>query len=201
MADTLDLVSETTGVPDENLSIFSFHGLEPAQVCTGNCRASHAADRLPTSRPGGLTPLFDTIVFASDFLAHHGDAHAEKVLIVFSDGDDTISRNSLNDGIDSALRSEVQIYCINLNTSAPLARGAAVLYNLADATGGRYFPPETRATEALNVILEGFRATYTITYRLPTHASGFHPLRILPTHNLNLQFRSRSGYNFSNYTR
>jgi VWFA-related protein len=199
MADTLDLVSETTGVPDENLSIFSFHGLEPAQVCAGNCRGSHAADRLP-ARPSGLTPLFDTVVLASDFLAHHGDAHAQKILIVFSDGDDTISRNSLNDGIDSALRSEVQIYCINLNASAPLARGAAVLYNLADATGGRYFPPQTRATEALNQILEGFRATYTITYRPPSHASGFHRLRILPTHNLNLQFRSRSGYNYSNHT-
>ena len=201
IADTLDLVSQTTGVPDENLSIFSFHGLEPAQVCAGNCRASHAADRLPAARPGGLTPLFDTIAFASDFLAHRGDSHAEKILIVFSDGDDTISRNSLSDAIDSAQQSEVQIYCINLNNSAPLARGAAVLYNLASASGGRYFPPQTGATEALNVILEGFRATYTITYRPPSHASGFHTLRILPTHNLNLQFRSRSGYNYPNYTR
>jgi VWFA-related protein len=201
IADTVDLVSQTAGVPDENLSIFSFHGLEPAILCAGDCRASHATDRLPAARPGGLTPLFDTIVFASDFLAHHGDAHAQKILIVFSDGEDTISRNSLRDAIASAQQSEIQIDCINLNNSAALTRGAAVLYNLADATGGGYFPSRTGAATALNVILEGFRATYTITYRLPSHASGFHAVRILPTRNLNLQFRSRSGYYFPNYTR
>lgn len=201
MAEALALVSQTTGVPDENISIFSFHGNDPDLLCSGDCRASHAADRLPTARPSGLTPLFDTVVFASDFLAHHGDAHAEKILIVISDGDDTISRNSLGDAIDSAQQSEVQIFCINLNNSASFARGAAALYNLANATGGRYFPAPSGATAALNVILEGFRATYRITYQLPSHTSGFHTLRILPTHNLNLQFRSRSGYYYPNYTR
>jgi hypothetical protein len=35
-----------------------------------------------------------------------------------------------------------------------------------------------------------------VTYHLPNHSSGFHQVRILPTHNLNLQFRSRSGYYF-----
>jgi VWFA-related protein len=196
MADTLDLVSQTSGVPDENLSIFSFHGAEPTLLCAGDCRARHAAERLPTARPGGLTPLFDTIAFASDSLAHRGDPHAEKVLIVFSDGEDTVSRNSLADATDAALRGEVQIYCINLNGS--LSHGAVVLDSLAAATGGRYFPLQNGAATTLNVILEGLRATYTVSYRLPSHASGFHTLRILPTHNLNLQFRSRSGYYYPN---
>jgi len=206
IASTLDLVSQTSGVPDENLSLFSFHDLEPAMLCAGDCRGSHSGERLPAARPGGLTPLFDTIVFASDFLAQRGDPHAARVLILFSDGEDTISRNSLGDAIDAALRGDIQIYVIDLNDSGTLSqgtasRGTAVLQSLANATGGQRFPARTGATTAMNAVLEGFRATYTVSYHLPSHASGFHSLRILPTHNLNLQFRSRSGYYYPDYVR
>jgi len=193
MADVLDLVSQTAGVPDENLSIFSFHGSQPALLCARDCRATHAADTLPAGQAGGLTPLFDTIVYASDYLAQHGDAHAEKILILFSDGEDTISRASLSEAIDLAIKTEIQIFGIDLGNSRT-GQGAAVLRGLTHATGGHYFPPPSSPTEALNVILEGFRATYTVSYRLPSRSSGFHTVQILPTHNVKLQFHSRSGY-------
>lgn len=194
IADVLNLVSLTAGIPDENLAMFSFQGLQPALLCAGDCRASRAAEQLPARRAGALTPLFDTIVLASDFLSRHGDAHAEKVLIVFSDGADTISRNSLRDAIDASLSNEVQVDCIDLSQPSHSSPGAAVLRSLASATGGRYFPPPDGAAHVLNVILEDFQASYTVSYRLPSHAAGFHSVRILPTHDLNLQFRSRSGY-------
>lgn len=198
MAGVLEVVSQTAGVPEENLSLFSFDGSHPALLCAGDCRRSHATERLPATGSRGLTPLFDTIVFATDFLSHHGDPYAEKVLIVFSDGVDTISRASLGDATDAALRSEVELDCIDLNKPTNWSQGAATLRNLAGATGGRYFPPPGGAAQALNAILEGFRASYVVSYRLPSHASGFHTVRILPTHNLNLQFRSRSGYYYPN---
>lgn len=202
-ADILNLISGTAGIPDENLSMFSFHGSQPALLCAGNCRASRAAEQLPAGRAGGLTPLFDSVVFASEFLSHRGDAQAERVLIVFSDGVDTISRNSLRDAIDAGLRNEVQVDCIDLNQTDMSRRpfsseGGAVLRSLAGATGGRYFPPPDGAARALNAVLEDFRASYSVSYRLPSHAVGFHTVRILPTHNLNLQFRSRSGYYYPN---
>jgi len=197
-ADVLNLITQTAGIPDENLSMFSFHGLQPALLCAGNCRASRAAEQIPSGRPGGLTPLFDAIVFASDFLSRRGDAHTEKVLIVFSDGVDTISRNSLRDAVDASLRDEVQLDCIDLNRRSSSSQGVAVLRNLANATGGRYFPAPDGAVRALNAILEDFRTSYAVTYRLPSRAAGFHTVRILPTHNLNLQFRSRSGYYYPN---
>ena len=128
MADVVELVSETAGVPDENLSIVSFDGSKPALLCADDCRASHAADRIPSTGAKGLTPLFDTIVFAADFLSHRGDAQSARVLIVLSDGVDTISRNSLHDAIDVATRSDVQLHCIDLNQpSNETSQGAAVL--------------------------------------------------------------------------
>jgi len=201
IADILDLVSQTAGVPDENLSMFSFDGSRPALLCAGDCRASHTAERLPVTRAHGLTPLFDTVVFAVDSLAHKGDPQAEKVLIVFSDGIDTVSRNSLRDAIDDSLKSEVQLDCVDLNRAPQWSQGAGVLHGLASATGGRYFPPPNGAVDAFNVILESFRASYTVSYRLPSHALGFHTVRIFPTHNHNLQFRSRSGYYYPNQVR
>jgi hypothetical protein len=33
-----------------------------------------------------------------------------------------------------------------------------------------------------------------VTYVLPESGPDFHSIRILPTHNLNLQFRCRTGY-------
>ena len=167
------------------------------RVGIGN-RQNHAnrtaAERLRAGRAGGLTPLFDSIVFASDYLSQHGDAHAQKVLIVFSDGADTVSRSSLRDSVDAALRAEVQVDCIDLNRSFASSPGATVLREVASATGGRYFPLPNGAAHAINVILEGFQASYTVSYRLPNRDYGFHTVQILPTHDLNLQFRSRSGY-------
>jgi VWFA-related protein len=197
-ADVLNLVAQTAEIPDENLSMFSFHGLQPVLLCAENCRASRAAERLPAGRAGGLTPLFDAIVYASEFLSHQGDAHAERILIVFSDGVDTSSRNSLRDAIDASLRSEVQVDCIDVNQQSHSSEGAGVLRDLADATGGGYFSPPNGAIRALNAILEDFRTSYSVTYRLPSRALGFHRVRILPTHNLNLQFRSRRGYYYPN---
>jgi len=200
MGDIVDLVSQTTGIPDRNLSIFYFQGVKPTLVCAEDCRSSHAAEQLPSGRAGGLTPLFDTVIYAADYLSHHGDAHAEKVLILLSDGEDTISRYSLSAAMDAALQNEVQVYGINLNRSGS-TRGAGTLYTLAQTTGGRYFPPQGGTTRAMNAILEGFRASYTVSYRLPSHATGFHTTHIVPTHNLNLLFRSRSGYYYPNYLR
>ncbi len=201
MADVSQLLSQTTGVPDENLSMFSFHDRHPVLLCAEDCRASGAATRLPATGASGVTPIFDTILFASDYLSHHGDARALKVIIVFSDGVDTVSRNSLDDAVATSLMENVQLDCIDLNRSLYSSQGRAVLYRLANATGGRYFAPPDGAARALNVILEESQATYTVTYRLPSHARGFHAVRILPTHNRNLQFLSRNGYYFPNQVR
>ena len=196
--DIANLVSETAGIPDENFSIFSFHDVEPLLLCAGDCRGSGAVERLAAGRAGGLTPLFDTIVFASEFLAKRVDDHAEKILIVISDGADTVSRNSGADAVDAALRHDVRLDCIDVHRPFELSRGSVVLESLANATGGRYFSTADGVRHAMNVILEDFRASYEIRYRLPSHIYGFHAVRILPTHDRNLQFRSRSGYYYPN---
>jgi VWFA-related protein len=199
LASILEMISQTDGVPEENLSVFGFRDSKPSLICTGNCRRSHAAEQLPAARSGELTPLFDSIIFATDFLAQNNDPQTKKVLIIFSDGIDTVSCISLADAIEAALRASVEIDALDLRGS--VAEGTAVLNRLTSTTGGRYFPPQTDPLRVVNVILDGFRASYEITYRLPTRYPGFHAIRLMPSHKLNLQFRSRSGYYYPNEIR
>jgi hypothetical protein len=145
--------------------------------------------------------LYDGIVLASDFLVKRGDGHSQNILIVFSDGADTISEHSLRDAIDVSLRGGVQLDCIDVNSPSRFSSGAAVLQTLARSSGGHYFAAPDGASHELQAILEGLQASYTVSYRLPSQTPGFHTIRILPTHNLNLQFRSRSGYYYPDHTR
>jgi len=188
------LLSQSGGVPDDALSIVSFHGEKPALVCAGDCRASHAADQLPAMPAGGLTPLFDSVVYASGFLQQHADPHARKILILLSDGEDTISMHSAVDALNAVIASEVQIYTVSLGAPRQPSPGDTLLHRLADATGGQALTLQQGAAAVLDAILEDFNATYTVTYKLPTHAAGFHGVRVLPTHDLKLKFRCRSGY-------
>jgi Ca-activated chloride channel family protein len=194
MAGILDLLAKTEGVPEESVSVISFQGVQPVVLCEGNCRASHAADQLTRAQAGGLTPLFDAMVLASRLLARRADDHARKVLIVFSDGEDTISRNSAADALSAAFDNEVQLYTVDLNRPPSAARGTALLEGLARVTGGQSFTLQDGASKVVDAVLEDFHANYMVTYKLPSHASGFHVVRILPTHNQNLEFRCRRGY-------
>ncbi|MBZ5678903.1 MAG: VWA domain-containing protein [Acidobacteriia bacterium] len=183
-------VNQTQGVPEENFSIVSFQRQRPTLACAGNCRTGHASGQLP-ARPEGLTPLYDSVVFAVDLLAQRADAHARKVLILLSDGEDTISQHAAADALQAAMANEIQIYAVA--TASSSSGGESVLRRFANATGGRYYTVDD-AGKVLNAVLEDFHATYTVTYQLPSRAAGYHNVRILPTHNLNLTFRCQGGY-------
>ena len=192
LSDTLTLLAQTSVMPEENISLLEFQNSKPTILCAGNCRKSPDLETLSSATALGMTPLYDTIVFASDFLAKRGDIQTHRILILFSDGQDTFSRHTLRDAMDAALASDVQIDCIDIGaTTNP---GSKTMRTVAAASGGAYFSGQQAAQASLNKILEGFRASYTVSYRLPTRAQGFHSIQIFPTHNMNLQFRSRSGY-------
>lgn len=201
IADTLGLLAQTSGVPEENISLISFRSSKPIELCSGNCRTSRIEDALPVTKGAGLTPLYDSIVFASERLSEHADPQTQKALILFSDGQDTISLKSLRDALDSTVIHNVQIYSIDMNDSAGYEPGRQVLRAFAAASGGRFFQMKDGSARALNTILEGYRASYAVSYHLPTHTRGFHSVQVLPTHNIHLQFRSRSGYYYPDYIR
>jgi hypothetical protein len=143
--------------------------------------------------PSGATPLFDALVYAASLLSHTRDPQTRPVIILFSDGEDTFSRNPGKNVIEAALAGEVQIYCVNLNPHNR-ANGSRVLQAIAEATGGQYFQMSEGSLPMLQAVLDDLHNGYLVTYKVPDRRAGFHAVQILPTHNLNLQFRSRRGY-------
>jgi len=190
----LQLIADTKGVPDESFSVVSFRDLKPTVVCDGNCRELHINAEVPIISSGGTTPLYDSIVFASRMLARRADLRTRRVLVLFSDGADTISLNSFTDAMNSALDNDVAMYTVDASSQHPVASGALVLRSFAVNTGGRYFPIEVGTDKVIDAIFEDFRATYIVTYKVPSRTVGFHQVSIFPTHNLGLRFHCRRGY-------
>jgi hypothetical protein len=168
--------------------------IRPAILCASGCRVSGSVSRLLTVKSGGATPLLDALIFASDFISHHRRAGARPVLILFSDGNDTISLHSAREALDAVVAGGALVYSVDIGKPANPSAGSMFLRQVSDASGGRYFSLQDGVANVMSAVLEDLRASYVVTYDLPSQQAGFHSLCLMPTHNLNLTFHSRNGY-------
>lgn len=202
MSDVMQLVAREQSIPDDNLSVLTFGGMSggmgPVILCSNGCHASDTMSKLQAMKSGSATPLFDALIFGADFNSHHCRPGVRPVLILFSDGNDTISLHSAREALDAVLARGALIYSVDIGTPESRSPGSVFLRRVSDATGGRYFTLRSSqqggTATVLNAALEDLRDSYVVTYDLPSHQAGFHSLRLLPTHNLNLTFHSRNGY-------
>jgi VWFA-related protein len=201
IGDVLQLISSTQSISEDHISVISFGGMRQTVICSGNCRDSSVTSRLLETKADGATPLFDALQFAGNFVAQRRAADARPVVILFSDGEDTISRVSSIDALHAVLESEAQIYAVDLNDPRRFSNGAAALDILAEATGGSHLSIHQGAAQILDAVLEDLHAGYLVTYKLPNSAAGFHSVRILPTRNPKLKFRCRGGYVYASVNR
>jgi VWFA-related protein len=99
---------------------------------------------------GNPTRLYDAIDASIDML---DDAKGRRVVLVFTDGDDTASRRGFGDVLDKAREKEVMVYSIGLESEffngqrMQRTRPDRALRRLADETGGGYF--ELKKTDEL----------------------------------------------------
>lgn len=99
---------------------------------------------------GNPTRLYDAVDESIKLLEPVG---GRKVVLVFTDGEDTSSRRSMRDALESAREHEVMVYCIGLESE--FFNGARMqrtrpdrgLRRLAEETGGGYF--ELKKTDEL----------------------------------------------------
>jgi Mg-chelatase subunit ChlD len=193
MTEVLQLISRWPWNPDD-VSVLSFSGMEAHSVCAADCRTSLTADRVASLPTGGTTPLFDALDTATSLLSKRAQPDVWPVIILFSDGDDTISKESFNRVLEKTLASEEQVYAIDVNTSRQPSNGTAILQKLANDSGGRCIRMGEDAARIFSEVIDDLHSARVVTYALTPSASDFHSVHILPTHNLNLQFRSRRGY-------
>jgi VWFA-related protein len=101
---------------------------------------TQALDRL---QAGGGTALFDALIEAcqKNLMAAPGPGIPRRVLVVFSDGEDNLSRHSLEQAVDVALRADVRIFAVSSNGYGMNAPGDEVLKRLVEETNGRLYSP------------------------------------------------------------
>lgn len=210
MSDVLHLVAQEQSIPHDNLAIVSFSGMRPVILCSSGCGAANSVARLMEVRSGGSTPLFDALIFGLDFISQHrravGGVGVRPVVILFSDGYDTISLHSAHEVLQAAQDAGAPIYSVDMGSTGSSAStptsGGRFLQKVSEATGGRYFSPSPRSSHqdaagaVLAAMLEDLRASYMVTYDVPSQQAGFHSLRLFPTHNLNLTLHNRSAYDY-----
>ena len=193
ISDVAKLISQSPWNSRDHVSVLAFGGIEPEFICDGNCRESFSLDRILPR--GGATPLLDAIEMATTLLVQRRRPEFWPVILLFSDGDDTISKASLGQVREKILNSGEQIYAVDVSNSKRQAyNGSAILRSLAEDSGGRYVRLSEGTHKIFSDVIDDLHSAHLVTYQLPNSGAKFHSIRILPTHNLQLQFRCRRGY-------
>jgi Ca-activated chloride channel family protein len=132
---------------------------------------------------GNPTRLYDAVDTSIDLL---DDASGRKVVLVFSDGDDTASRKSFGDVMTKAREKEVMVYAIGLQSEfftgqrVQRSRPSGALRRLADETGGGYFELKKTAELAptFTRVAQELHSLYALGFTPTTLDSKEHRLEV-----------------------
>ncbi len=122
---------------------------------------------------GNPTRLYDAIDASIDMLK---PVEGRKIVLIFTDGDDTASRRGMGDVLDKARATETMIYAIGLESEFAIGPGRLQrtrpdrgLRKLADETGGGYFELKktTELAPTFTRVAQELHSLYTIGF-LPT---------------------------------
>ena len=143
---------------------------------------------------GNPTRLYDAIDASIDIL---DDAEGRKVVLVFTDGDDTASRRGFGDVLDKAREKEVMVYAIGLQSeffngqSMQRTRPDRSLRRIADETGGGYF--ELKRTDELaptfTRVAQELHSLYALGFTPATLDGKEHKLEVRAKPGMNVRAR------------
>ncbi len=122
-------------------------------------------ERVRSHEAQGATALYDALVM---YLGAAARQDGQKVLLVYTDGEDSTSRTSYGQLIDQLRLSDVMVYAIGYMASLHGSGGTAQvrLNDLAHQSGGEAFYPMGRAAldEIYARILDEIASRYTLGY-------------------------------------
>lgn len=150
-------------------------------------------------KPVGGTAFFDTVAEAAAYLQQTA---GRRVLIVVSDGTDTMSDLDFDTTLQRLLASHCQVYAVRVghsdNTNLRDLAGERRLQEFAAQTGGAIYAPQTRADyeTAFQQIAADLRQQYVLSYYPTAGASDgrFHTFALRVATRPDLRVRTRKGY-------
>lgn len=157
-------------------------------------------------KPQGATALYDAMIAAARYLRPSEGRH---VMVVLSDGTDTVSTSTLAQALIEAQKSDAVIYGVHSTGVAPSVNvqdlaGEFVLKAMCEDTGGRaFFPPifedQKKETRDLDEIYKRLaaevRAQFVLTYysKIEPRPGTFRSIRV-EVKRPGLNVRARRGY-------
>ena len=146
----------------------------------------------------GQTALYDAVAVALEHLK--GGNRDKRVLIVISDGADNASKHNLAQVMEMAARSDAIIYALGLFDPDDPDKNPRVLKQIAKATGGEAFLPESlvEVPPICEKIAHDIRSQYTIAY-VPSNGNQDGTFRVIQMKaeapgSGRLVVRTRTGY-------
>lgn len=184
--------------PDDEVFVVNF-GQTPYldQDFTSDVNLLRTALHQTSSR--GNTALYDAVVASNVHLVHNPRLE-KKVLLVITDGQDNMSRETLQDAMRKLQSNKgATLYAIGLTDDGMTRSGRNALQDLANGTGGvAFFPQSLEEVDSITrEVAHDIRSQYTIAYNPgPNIGKGYQRIRVeahAPGHG-RLIVRTRSGY-------
>ncbi len=147
----------------------------------------------------GSTALYDAVVASNGHLRNNPRLD-KKVLLLITDGQDNMSRETLQDALHKLQSNKgATLYAIGLMDQGMTRSAREALQNLAASTGGAaYFPQNLDEVDSITrAIAHDIRSQYTLAYNPGGNiGTGYQRIRVEargPAHS-HLTVRTRTGY-------
>jgi Ca-activated chloride channel homolog len=185
------------GNPDDAVALYSFNWQVTRHVDYSR-RADVFERSLRKIRGEAGTSMYDAIYLASDDI---NDRPGRHVVVVVTDGGDTVSVKSYHDALRAVHDADAVLYSILVmpitNDAGRNIGGENALAGLAQSTGGKVFAPGINGLDMVfDEILRDLRTQYMLGFyprNLPFTRDRFHKLTV-KTAKPNLRVISRTGY-------
>jgi Ca-activated chloride channel family protein len=185
--------------PQDQMSVIQFNTyVDELTGFTNNvAQIDHGLDHM---RGAGGTALYDAIYLGSKGL---GSKDGRKILVLVTDGGDTVKGSTYDDALEQALRNEVMIYSIiDVPIEASAGRdlgGEHALITLSEQTGGKHFYVDAGGLDkAFGRVSDDLRTQYMIGYYPRNQEPGrvFHGIQVTVPRASKESFniRSKTGY-------
>jgi Ca-activated chloride channel family protein len=198
-ADAARRFAHTILRPQDQMNLLQF-ATDVREIAPFTNKLSQIDRGLAQLRSDYATALYDAVYLAADKL---GKKEGRKVLVLVSDGGDTVQNTTYAQALEQALRNEVMIYSlIDVPIEASAGRdlgGEHALITLAEQTGGKsFYVADGGLDKAYERVSEDLRTQYLLGY-YPKHqepGKSFHRIEVLIPRAAAQDFniRHRTGY-------
>jgi Ca-activated chloride channel homolog len=165
--------------PVDDLDVYSFSEVVSSATHGFTPDLKHIDASIDHIRVGAATALYEAIWVASRDLDRR---KGRKVIVLITDGDDTISKIDYQEAVRAAEEAEALVYSIIIvpieNSAGRETGGEHALIQLSDDTGGKYYYATSMAQldEAFRKISDELRTQYLLAY-YPSQRTSFSEFR------------------------